>query len=253
MLSMERWHGKVALVSGASSGMGEAIAERLAQSGLRVVITARRAALLNQLQTRIAGSGGTAMAVPTDLRDEGSIQNLFDTIRKEWDGVDVLINNAGLGHEHTIAGGNMDHWREMVDVNVLALTLCMREAVLDMARKGGGQIINVSSSTAHGIPPGKNLTFYAATKYAVRAVTDGMRDELLQKNSLIKIGMVTPGLTQTGFHERFFRDDAKAKQYYSHFKPLEPEDVADAVCYMLSTPPHVQVNDLIFRPLGQAD
>lgn len=251
MLSMDRWRGKTALVTGASSGMGEAIARRLAAEGMRVGLAARRDERLRVVQGKIEQGGGQALAIPTDLRDEESLMAMFVALRTAWGEVDVLVNNAGLGWENSMEEGRTADWREMADVNVMALAICMREALKDMDGKEHAQIVNVSSSTAHGVPPGKNLTFYAATKFAVRGLTDGMRAELLEKGSKVRIGMVTPGLTETGFHVRFFRDEAKAAANYAQFKTLEAEDVADAVWYLLATPPHVQISDLIFRPLGQ--
>ncbi len=251
MLDFDRWKGKVALVSGASSGMGEEIARRLAAGGMRVALSARRADRLEALARELTADGGEVLPIPTDLRHEESLRGMFGAIRDRWGGVDVLINNAGLGWAATLKDGTSDDWREMLDVNILALTVCMREALADMSGKADAHIINISSSTARMTPPNKGLAFYSATKRAVNSLTEGLRDELLEQGSKVKIANLSPGLTETGFHVRFFRDEEAARDNYAHFQPLAPSDVADAVIYVLSTPPNVQVNELIFRPLGQ--
>ena len=250
-MRLSRWAGKVALITGASSGIGLATARRLGEAGMKLALAARRADPLDSLKNELAAAGTETIVVPTDLRRDESILAMFDAVREVWGGVDVLINNAGLGRNDTIAEGKTEDWREVLDVNVLALTVCIREALVDMAGKADAQIVNISPIAAHRIPPGRNATFYGASKHAVRGITDGLRDELVQKGSPVKIGMISPGLVETGFHEAFYRDGQKGREAYTNFKALEPVDIADAVIYMLSTPPHVQINDIILRPLAQ--
>jgi len=250
-MSLSRWQGKVALVTGASSGIGEAIARRLGEIGMRVAVAARRAERLERLAQAIREAGAQAMAVSADLRVEAGIAALFAKVREAWGGVDVLINNAGLGRESTLADGDPKDWKEMLDVNVFAASLCIREALADMEGKVDAQIVNISSLAGHRVPLGRNSTYYAATKHALKALTDGLRFELVQRKSPIKLGMISPGLVETGFHETFYRDADKAREGYSHFQVLQPADIAEAVCYLLSTPPHVQVHDVILRAVGQ--
>jgi len=218
---------------------------------MRVAVAARRAERLERLAQEIREAGAQAMAVSADLRDEAGIAALFAKVRKSWGGVDVLINNAGLGRESTLADGDPKDWKEMLDVNVFAASLCIREALADMEGKTDAQIVNISSLAGHRVPLGRNSTYYAATKHALKALTDGLRFELVQRNSPIKLGMISPGLVETGFHETFYRDADKAREGYSHFQVLQPADIAEAVCYLLSTPPHVQVHDVILRAVGQ--
>ena len=163
----------------------------------------------------------------------------------------MLVNNAGLGWQDPLAKGKTGEWREMVEVNLMALMICMREALSDMEKSGAGQIVNISSLAAHRVAPGRNVAFYAATKHGVRALTDGLRGELAAAGSPIKIGMISPGLVETEFHEKAWRDGAVARELYSKINALQPADLAQAVLYMLSTPPHVQVNDIIMRPVEQ--
>jgi len=245
-VSLERWRGKVALVTGASSGIGRAIAERLAAGGLKVAALARRAERLDEL---CAGEGEW-LALPCDLRDEASLLDAFARVRAEWGGVDVLVNNAGLGHKAPLTSGATEHWREMLEVNVLALCVATREAVADMQRRGGtGHVIHVSSMSAHRVPGGSGV--YSATKYAVRSLTEGLRLELREQGSPIRVSAVSPGFVETEFAAHYHRDPAAAAETYSRYKVLDSEDVAEAVAYLLGAPDHVQVHDLLMRPTEQ--
>lgn len=252
MDGIEQWRGRIALVTGASSGMGEAVSRVLASHGIRVAIAARRMQRLDALQRQIEQAGGQALPIAVDLRDPADIESMFAAIQKAWGAPDILINNAGLGWENTLPGGKTDDWREMLDVNVLAAAICMREAVRGMrGKREGGVVINIASSLARRVPSGRKLAFYAATKFALRAISDGMRDELLAEGSPIRVNMISPGLTATGFHERFYRDAEKARENYAKFNPLSTADVAKAVCFVLSMPQNVVFDDVIFRSIGQ--
>ncbi len=174
-----------------------------------------------------------------------------ESARERWGGVDVLVNNAGLGYGSSLLSGETDEWREMLEVNVLGLCLCTREAVKDMRRRGGeGHIFHLSSMAAHRVPPGSNL--YGATKFAVRALTESLRLELHEAELPVRVTSVSPGLVETEFHQRYFGSEEEARRRYSRFKVLEAADIADAVAYALGTPPHVQVHDLLIRSTAQA-
>jgi NADP-dependent 3-hydroxy acid dehydrogenase YdfG len=238
MQGMERWRGRVALVTGASSGIGRAVAHRLAEDGLRVAICARRSERLEELASQLS------------RHSEGEILGLFERVRGLWGGVDVLINNAGLGRDAPLVDGDPERWREMLDLNLMALCLCTREALRDMRARGDdGYVIHVSSLAAHRVPPGGG--FYAATKFGVRALTEGLRQELRQLGSGIRVSAVSPGFVETEFAERYFGSEEAAQRIYGRFKVLEPNDVAEAVCWLLARPPHLQVHDILMRPLEQ--
>ncbi len=239
---------KVALVTGASSGIGKAIALRLATDGYRLAICARRQDKLQQLAEKLEGLGAEVVTQGVDLRQEASILSFFDKIRQTWGGVDVLVNNAGLGHKEPLMSGETEAWREMLEVNVLALCICTREAVQDMEDKGG-HIIHISSMSGHRVPLGSGV--YAASKYAVRALTEALRQELRQANSRIKISAISPGFVETEFAEKYNQSEEKAKELYSRFPMLQPEDIANAVGYLLSQPDYVQVHDILLRPTQQ--
>jgi NADP-dependent 3-hydroxy acid dehydrogenase YdfG len=248
MGSMEPWRHKVALVTGASSGIGRAIALGLARAGMRVACAARRG-------ERLAALGAEAPAdaiVPftVDLRDERQIVALFAELRGRLGGVDVLVNNAGLGHDAPLMSGATDHWREMLEVNVLALCVCTREAIADMRARGDrGHVIHLSSMAAHRVPRGSGV--YSASKYAVRSLTEALRQELRQAGSAIRVTAVSPGFVETEFAALYHRSEEAAERTYRRYPVLQPEDVAEAVIYALSSPPHVQIHDVLMRPTEQ--
>jgi len=247
-MALNKWQDKVALVTGASSGIGRAVAQELARGGMRVAGCARRLDKLEELQSELGPEH--FLPIQTELRDEDSILSMFETIRSQWGGVDVLINNAGLGHKTALIDGETEKWREMLDVNVLALCVCTREAISDMQSRGdNGHIIHISSMSAHRVPNGSGV--YSATKFAVRSLTEGLRMELRAAESSIRVGSVSPGFVETGFAEHYTGSAEQAKQVYSRFKVLESKDVADAVIYLLDCPPHMQVHDILIRPTDQ--
>ena len=248
--SMTRWAGRTALITGVSSGIGAAIARRLLAEGMNVVGTARRQDRVAAILAEADPTGEKSLAVACDVRDEAAVKAAFAATREQFGGVDVLVNNAGLGHASLLGEGSVDEWREMLDVNVLGLCICTREALADMRARGGrGQIIHIGSMAGQRVPPGAGL--YAATKHAVRALTESLRMELRAAGDPIRVGEVCPGFVETGFAEHYHKSAAKARETYSQFKVLEADDVAEAVVYMLACPYHVQVHDILLRPTDQ--
>ena len=247
---MEQWKGKVALVTGASSGIGRAIAVELARAGMKVAVWARR---LERLEALVAEDGVDAaqlMPRSVDLRDEAAILAGFAAIRDVWGGVDVVINNAGLGHAEPLVSGQTERWREMLEVNVLALCVCTREAVSDMHRHDApGHVIHVSSMAAHRVPDGSGV--YSATKYAVRSLTEGLRMELRAMDSPVRVTAISPGFVETEFAAHYHKSEEVAREVYGRYQVLTSEDVARAVRYVLEQPPWVQVHDILMRPTRQ--
>jgi NADP-dependent 3-hydroxy acid dehydrogenase YdfG len=240
---------RVALVTGASSGIGRAIAVRLLRQGLRVAACARRLDRLEKL--REAAPGGDYLPIQCDVRDEQQIAAMFERIRETWGGIDALVNNAGLGHHAPLASGQSQHWREMLEVNVLALSICTREAVTDMRKRGDdGHVIHISSMASHRVPRGSGM--YSATKFAVRALTEGLRQELRELDSGIRVTAISPGYVETEFAARYHDSEEAARKTYGGFKCLEADDVARAVDFALSQPAHVQLHDILMRPTQQA-
>lgn len=238
------------MVTGASSGIGRAIAHRLAESGYRLALCARREDRLQALQNELQAKGVEVLIQKVDLRQEADILAFFQKVRDTWGGVDVLVNNAGLGHRQSLLEGETEAWREMLEVNVLALSICTREASRDMRAKGGvGHIVHLSSMSAYRVPEGSGM--YSATKFAVRSLTEGLRQELRSQGLKIRISSISPGFVETEFAEIFNQSKEKAQEVYSKYPVLQPADVADAVAYILNQPEHVQVHDLLIRPTQQ--
>jgi NADP-dependent 3-hydroxy acid dehydrogenase YdfG len=251
MTDLERWRDRVALVTGATSGIGEAVAHRLARAGMRVAATGRRLDRLAKLQTVLAPA--ESLAVAADLRDEAQIEALFARVAEKWGGVDVIVNAAGLGHAGGVLEGTSAAWRETLEVNVLALALCTRAAVEQMRRSAcsEGHVIHIASMSSHRVPQGSGM--YAASKFAVRALTEALRQELLAETKPIRVTAISPGFVRTEFHRRWFDDEAAARATYARFRILDPADVAEMVAFALAAPAHVQVHDLLVRPRQQPE
>jgi len=247
-VSLDRWQGRVALVTGASSGIGRAVSVGLAEAGMKVAVAARREDRLLELREEVGG--GELLVHPTDLRDEASIDGLFARIRDQWGGVDVLVNGAGLGHLAPLATGETQQWRDMLEVNVLALCICTREAVQDMRVRGDdGHVIHISSMSGYRVAPGGGV--YAATKHAVRALTEALRGELRELRSGIRVTSISPGFVETEFAARYHRSEEAARETYGRYPVLQVDDIARSVAYVLAQPPHVQVHDILLRPTQQ--
>ncbi|MDY7028653.1 MAG: SDR family NAD(P)-dependent oxidoreductase [Spirochaetota bacterium] len=253
MNSMENWRGRVALITGASSGIGYQTAKQLYEAGMKVVVCARRLDRLQQLGEELKADPDSFLPVRTDVGSLEEVHDLFNSIRKKWGGVDVLINNAGLSYSAPILDGRYEKWKEMVDVNLLGLCSCVYEAAADMRNRGTeGYIILISSLSAHRHKPGTiGYGVYVATKWAVRALTESLRQELHEAASGVRISSISPGNTETEFAAHHLGDEKLARDFYSRIRNLQPEDIADCVMYLLSTPPHVQVHDIIVRPTEQ--
>lgn len=232
---------KIAIVTGVTSGIGKAIALRLHKKGMRVVGCARRRERLEALTLKL---GENFTPVVCDLRNEDDIKTLFEKA-KSLGQLSLLVNNAGVGYDTGLIKGESEKWRAMLELNVLALSICTREAIALMGNEG--HIVHISSMAAHRIPPGSGM--YSATKYAVRALTEALRQELRENNSRIRVSSISPGYVRTEFHNTFNgRDDV---DHYAGKEVLESEDVANALEYLLSQPEHVQVHDVLMRSTSQ--
>ncbi|XP_072546752.1 dehydrogenase/reductase SDR family member 11b [Salminus brasiliensis] len=253
---MERWKGRVALVSGASVGIGAAIAKALVQHGMKVVGCARSVDKIEKLAAECARSGfsGTLIPYKCDLSVEEEILTMFSTIKSSHKGIDVCINNAGLALPEPLLSGKTSSWRTMIDVNVVALSVCTREAYQSMKERNvdDGHIININSMSGHRVVHFADVHFYSSTKYAVTALTEGLRQELRDAKSHIRATCISPGLVETEFAYRLHSDNpGRAAAAYQSIKCLQAEDVASAVVYALSAPPHIQIGDIQMRAVEQ--
>ncbi|XP_055947635.1 dehydrogenase/reductase SDR family member 11-like isoform X1 [Argiope bruennichi] len=254
-VAMERLQGRVALVTGASAGIGAALCSELCRQGMRVVGCARNAQKIREIAEEETkhGSPGSIYTIKCDLTQESDILSMFDEIRRTFGRLDICINNAGLSHDASLLDGATSEWKNMIDVNVLALCICTREAVKLMkeAKVDDGQIIHISSMSGHRIPEMTSF-MYVGTKFMVRALTEGLRRELKADGSRIRVASISPGLVETEFEYRCFKNDPEtAKSIYTTIKCLEPEDIVQSVLYILAAPPRVEVHDILLRPLEQ--
>ncbi len=237
--------GKTAIVTGASSGIGEATAHLLAGRGCNVVLAARREDRLESLTSELGGA--RTLAVTTDVTDPSACVALVGQTVERFGALDILVNNAGLGVYASIVEGDPEDWRKMFDVNVLGVLYATRAAVRPMLRQGSGHIVFVSSLAARRVPR-VEATVYAATKHAITAVAEGLRMDLGEKG--IRVTSVEPGLVRTEFPESSY---PSAEEYYAGkgYAPLEAEDVAKAVLYAVEQPPRVSVDEVLVRSTEQ--
>nr|CAD7196673.1 unnamed protein product [Timema douglasi] len=247
---MERWSGKVALVTGASSGIGAAIAQELVRHGLKVVGLARRVERVEELAAGLKSAPGKLYAVKADISKEEDIIAAFDWIKKNLGGVDILVNNAGLVTTEVLSNIGDASWR-VLDVNVKGLCISTREALKSMKERGvnDGHIIHINSVLGHSLPSTMPVSIYHASKYAVTVLTEGLRRELVQLGSKTKITSVSPGLVETEIADAL-GPEIKERTYANN-PFLQAKDIADAVIYTLGTPPHVQVHEITIKPVGE--
>ena len=250
-ISLKRWEGKVAIVTGASSGIGEAIAKDLVKEGLQVIGIARRKDRLESLSASLKNTKGKFHPFVGDVSKESDILKAFE-FAKTVGPVHILINNAGIFRINTLTDGDTEKWRQVLDVNVLGLCVATREAVRDMRKNEvDGHIIHINSVGGHKVIPDSNV--YSASKFAVTALTETLRLELNSLGSKIKVSSVSPGFVKTEIGEAAGFSKEQFEEILKTMPSLESQDVSDGVLYVLGTPPHVQVHELIIKPIGEKD
>jgi 3-hydroxy acid dehydrogenase / malonic semialdehyde reductase len=238
------------LITGASAGIGAACARAFASAGARLILCARRTDRLQALADELKDTCGTEICqLELDVRDVGVVTRLIEDLPPQWARIDVLVNNAGLGRgTDKLHEANSSEWDEMVDTNVKGLLYVTRAVVPGMVRRGRGHVINLGSLAGHEVYPGGAV--YCATKHAVDAITRGLRMDLVGTG--IRVSTVDPGMVQTEFSVVRFRGDAeRADKVYAGMTPLTPDDVADAVLYCATRPPHVDIAEIVMMPVDQ--
>jgi len=234
---------KIALITGATSGIGEACARKFAQGGYNLIITGRNGEKLNQLRDQFARQGTDVLVLNFDVRDRIAATKAVQSLSGKWQIIDVLINNAGLarGLEPEYEGSFQD-WDEMIDTNIKGLLTMTRLIVPGMVERNHGHIINVGSVAGDAAYAGGNV--YCATKSAVKLISDGLRIDLV--NTAVRVTNLKPGLVQTNFSNiRFHGDDARADGVYKGIQPLTGDDIADVAFYAASAPEHVQIAEVL--------
>ncbi|CAN5797938.1 SDR family oxidoreductase [soil metagenome] len=239
---------KVVVITGASSGMGEAAAKHLSALGATVVLGARRADRIEKLAKEINDAGGKALAIAADVTQRDQVQHLVDTAVETFGRVDVILNNAGVMPLSPMERLNVDEWDQMIDVNIKGVLNGIAAVLPYMKAQKSGQIINTSSVAGHKVFNGSAV--YSATKYAVRALTEGLRMEVKPYN--IRTTIVCPGAVKTELLEHISEADIQqANKDYVGAVGISPDSFARVVAFAISQPQDVDINEVIFRPTSQ--
>lgn len=242
---------KIALITGATSGIGKSIASKLAKEGHDIIITGRRIDRLEEIEKELETKYQTrVLSLNFDIRIYDEVEKAIRSLPSDWKNIDILVNNAGLAVGlNPIHQGVIDDWERMIDTNVKGLLYMTRVVSPGMAERKSGHIINLCSIAGKDVYANGNV--YCATKHAVDALSKGIRIDLLPYG--IKVTQVCPGAVETEFSlVRFKGDQSRADQVYKGFTPLYAEDIANAVYYAVSQPPHVDIQDVLVMPTAQA-
>jgi NADP-dependent 3-hydroxy acid dehydrogenase YdfG len=240
---------KTALITGATSGIGKATAQRFAKEGIRLVICGRRTASLEELKNELEPIT-EVYTLSFDVRDKMAVAEAINSLPDAFSRIDLLVNNAGNAHGlDPIQSGSTDDWEAMIDINVKGLLNVSKPIISKMIAQKSGHIINIGSTAGKEVYPNGNV--YCASKHAVDALNQGMRMDLNQHG--IRVGAVNPGMVETAFSEvRFKGDTERASKVYQGFDALQAEDIADIIYFVISRPYHVNIADLIVMPTAQA-
>jgi NADP-dependent 3-hydroxy acid dehydrogenase YdfG len=247
-MSQDNITGKVVVITGASSGLGAAAARHLAAQGAKVALGARRADRIETLAGEITRAGGQALALPTDVTLRADVQQLADTAVQRFGRLDVMLNNAGVMPHSPLERLKVEDWERMVDVNIKGVLYGIAAALPHMQRQGGGHIINTASVAGHKVRPGS--TVYAATKHAVRVISEGLRQEVKPWN--IRTTIISPGIVDTELPGSITEPDVAETTRKNYAALAIPADAfARAVAYAIGEPADVDVNEILFRPTRQ--
>jgi 3-hydroxy acid dehydrogenase / malonic semialdehyde reductase len=242
---------RIVLITGASSGIGRSCARAFAGTGARLILAARRVDRLNELAVELKRKPGEdILLLALDVRNQPAVERAVNGLPVEWAAIDILVNNAGLSRGlDKIHEGKLDDWEEMIDANIKGLLYVSRAVIPGMVKRGRGHIINIGSVAGHEVYPGGNV--YCATKFAVRALSKGMRIDL--NGTPLRVSEIAPGMVETEFSlVRFHGDKDRAGKVYQGLTPLSPDDIADAVIYCATRPPHVNISEMLVMPTAQA-
>ena len=241
---------KIVLITGATSGIGEACARKFAQNGDKVILTGRNQARMTAIADELKAQGAEVLTLMFDVRDREAARQAIESLPAEWQEIDVLVNNAGLalGLEPEFEG-NSDDWDGMIDTNVKGLLTMTRLIVPGMVARNRGHVINMGSVAGDAAYAGGNV--YCATKAAVKALSDGLRIDVA--NTAVRVTNLKPGLVETNFSNiRFHGDEERAANVYKGIKPLTGDDIADVAVYAANAPAHVQIAEVLILATHQA-
>lgn len=244
-------HNQIVMISGASSGIGEATARAFAAAGACLALGARRVDRLAALAPDLEAAGAPAvLTAALDVRDVVQVEAFIAATMARFGRIDILVNNAGLARGlDPVAGGDEDAWHEMIDTNIKGLLALSRRVVPILRAQASGHVINLSSIAAHVVYEGGSV--YAGTKHAVRAITEALRLEVADRR--IRVTAISPGMVETEFSlVRFRGDQARADSVYAGMTPLTPTDIAECIVFAANRPPHVNIDEIIIKPTDQA-
>lgn len=241
--------GKVVIITGATSGIGEATAKLLAKNGATVVITGRRKDRLDKIAQEIEQSGGKVLSIDTDVTKRESVEQMVNKVIKEYGRVDILFNNAGVMLLGPVVEADLTDWQRMIDTNLYGLLFCTNAVLPQMVKQKSGHIVQTSSVA--GRTARKGSAVYNATKWAVNGFTEGLRQELLQYN--IRTTLIEPGMVATELRDHITHEITKKdiNAVADSIRQLQSEDIARAVLYAVSQPDYVDVNEILIRPTDQ--
>jgi NADP-dependent 3-hydroxy acid dehydrogenase YdfG len=240
---------KVAIITGASSGIGYATALTLSKAGIRVAVGARRTERLQELEKQIIKNNGEILVQKTDVTRKSDCDSLVNTIVEKWGKVDILINNAGLMPLSYFKNGKVEEWEQMIDVNIKGVLYCTSAVVPYMLEKKSGHIINISSVAGRIVFAGGSV--YCATKHAIAALSEGLRKELSPTYN-IRVTCIEPGAVETELLESITDESMTGFiQATKNMETLRSEDIANAILYAVRAPGHVNVNEILIRPTAQ--
>lgn len=242
---------KIVFITGASSGIGMVCAEQFAQSGAKLLLCARRLDPLKELATQLTSKYGTEVyTFSLDVQQSSNVSKTLRNLPDQWKNIDILVNNAGLAAGlDPIQEGNTQDWEAMIDTNIKGLLYVTREVLPQMVERNAGHVVNIGSIAGHEVYP--KGAVYCATKQAVHALSYGLRMDLF--GTKIRVSTVDPGAVESNFSMVRFKGDTKrAAAVYEGMEPLKPADVADAVLYCVTRPPHVNISEILMMPTAQA-
>ena len=240
---------KVAIVTGASSGIGYATVLALSKAGAKVAIGARRTDRLDKLQNEVTQNGGEALSQKLDVTKKIDCDSFVDATVKKWGRVDILVNNAGLMPLSFVKNTKVDEWERMVDVNIKGVLYCTAAVIPHMISRKSGHIVNISSVAGRIVFPAGSV--YCATKHAVAAFSEGLRQELSPKHN-IRVTSIEPGVVETELTNTITDKSLESfLKYVKEIKSLKAEDVANAILFAVDSPPHVNVNEVLMRSTQQ--
>ncbi|MBW4040157.1 MAG: SDR family oxidoreductase [Acidobacteria bacterium] len=243
---------KIVCITGASSGIGAATAMEFARHGAKLLLCARRLDRLQAMEAELRDAGSPDIFnVALDVRNRDAVHTTLANLPEAWRSIDILVNNAGLSRGLTkLYDDDIDNWEEMIDTNVKGLLYVTRAIVPGMVERNHGHIINLGSIAGHAAYP--NGSVYCASKAAERFISDGLRIDL--NGTAVRVTSIDPGMVQTDFSKiRFRGDEQRAAKTYENIDPLQPEDIADAILWSATRPPHVNIQTVLLTPTAQAN